>query len=59
MNEISFNLPGDRGKGSCMLEPLNTWENFFDKDGKTTPLIQVYDQLHNDYLKSSRKINNT
>lgn len=33
MNELSFNVANGRGKGSCIWEPLNTRERFFDRDG--------------------------
>jgi beta-galactosidase len=51
VNDIVFNLPGNKGKGSCIWEPLNTWESIFGKDGKSNPLIQVYDEIKDKYFK--------
>ena len=33
VNSIAFNLPGGKGKGTCIWEPLNTWESIFDRQG--------------------------
>ena len=43
--DIAFNLPGGRGKGTCIWEPLNTWEKIFDGEGKSNDLILVYDEI--------------
>lgn len=51
MNELSFNVADSRGKGSCIWEPLNTWEQFFDKDGKANELLLLYDEMSRKYLK--------
>lgn len=51
VNNIAFNLPHDRGKGSCIWEPLNTWEAIFDKDGKANNYINIYDELSKIYLQ--------
>jgi beta-galactosidase len=50
VNELAFNVAKGRGKGSCIWEPLNTWEQFFDKDGKTNELIKIYDEVSKKYL---------
>ena len=50
VNEIAFNLPGDKGKGTCIWEPLSTWESIFDKEGKSTELIKVYDEISKEYI---------
>jgi beta-galactosidase len=42
VNEITFNLPGNRGKGTMIWEPLNTWEKIFERDGKSNDLILIY-----------------
>jgi beta-galactosidase len=54
VNEIAFNIPGGRGKGTCIWEPLSTWESIFDKDGKSNDLLLVYDEISKKYLKGSR-----
>lgn len=50
VHEISFNLPGDRGKGTCIWEPLNTWEKIFDEKGKSNELLKLYDEFKVKYL---------
>lgn len=50
VNDIVFNLPNGRGKGTCIWEPLSTWEQIFDKDGKSKDLIKTYDKIANQYL---------
>ena len=51
VNELSFNVAGGRGKGSCIWEPLNTWERFFDRDGKANNLLLIYDEMNRKYLR--------
>jgi beta-galactosidase len=51
VNEIVFNLPNGKGKGSAIWEPLNTWEKVFEKDGKSNELILLYDELHQAFIK--------
>ena len=52
VNEISFNIANGRGKGSCIWEPLSTWEKFFDKDGKANKeMLSLYDEISRKYLK--------
>lgn len=50
VNKIAFELPGGKGKGTCIWEPLNTWEKVFDNNGKANELIKVYDELKKKYL---------
>ena len=49
VNDIAFNLPGGKGKGTCIWEPLSTWESIFDRDGKSKELINVYDEISKEY----------
>jgi beta-galactosidase len=51
VNEIAFNLPGDKGKGSFIWEPLNTWEKIFDEKGNANELITVYDEISKKFVK--------
>lgn len=51
VNKLSFTVAGGRGKGSCIWEPLNTWERFFDKDGKANNLLLLYDEMSRKYLR--------
>jgi beta-galactosidase len=50
VNKIVFELPDGKGKGTCIWEPLSTWESVFDRDGKSNDLILVYDQLSSQFL---------
>jgi len=50
VNKIAFELPNGKGKGTCIWEPLNTWEKVFDNDGKANDLILVYDQLREKFI---------
>ena len=49
VNDIAFNLPGGKGKGSFIWEPLNTWESIFDKQGKANDLLLIYDEISRQY----------
>ena len=51
VNKIAFELPGGKGKGTCIWEPLSTWESFFDREGKSNDLIKVYDPISIKYVK--------
>ncbi len=51
VNDLAFTVAGGRGKGSCIWEPLNTWEQFFDKDGKANELLLLYDEIRRKYLE--------
>lgn len=50
VNAIAFNLPNGKGKGTCIWEPLSTWEAFFEKDGKSNHLLAIYDELSKRFL---------
>ena len=50
VSKIVFDLPGGRGKGTCIWEPLNTWESIFDREGKSNDWIKVYDKIAKEYL---------
>ena len=49
VNDIAFNLPNKKGKGTCIWEPLSTWEYFVEKDGSTNKLINLYQQIAKKY----------
>ena len=51
VNRIVFDLPGGKGKGSCIWEPLSTWEAVFDRQGKSNDFLKVYDGLSKKYLQ--------
>jgi beta-galactosidase len=50
VNKIAFELPGGRGKGTCIWEPLSTWEAIFDRQGKSNELIAVYDEISRKFM---------
>jgi len=51
VNEIGFSLPGGRGKGTCIWEPLNTWEAVFDKNGQANDWLLAYDEIAGKFLQ--------
>lgn len=51
VNDIAFNVPGGKGIGSFIWEPLNTWEAIFDGSGKSNELLDVYPEIAEKYLK--------
>lgn len=50
VNEIAFTIPGGRGKGTFIWEPLNTWEQIFDKDGKANDYLLIYDEVNKKFI---------
>ncbi len=51
VHRIAFGVPGERGKGACIWEPLNTWEAIFDWQGNANAYLKWYDAFHRQYLK--------
>jgi beta-galactosidase len=51
VNDIAFDLPNGLGKGTAIWEPLNTWEQVFDKNGNANELIRAYDEISAKWLK--------
>jgi arabinogalactan endo-1,4-beta-galactosidase len=52
VHDIIFTLPDGMGKGACIWEPLNWRSGLFNKNGETTGLFRVYDELNKTYLVS-------
>ena len=50
VHSLVFNLPGNRGNGTAIWEPLNTWSRFIDRNGNTTDEIRIYDEMSAKYL---------
>jgi beta-galactosidase len=50
VHDITFNLPGGWGMGTCIWEPLNPWESLFDRDGKSTKYLKMYPELAKQYI---------
>jgi beta-galactosidase len=51
VNEIAFTVAGGRGKGTCIWEPLNTWESIFDKTGNSNSYLMIYDSVSNRFVR--------
>ncbi len=50
VNDIVFNLPNNKGKGTFIWEPLNTWEQMFDKNGNANDsMLHIYDNVVKKY----------
>ena len=45
VNKIAFDLSGGKGKGTCIWEPLSTWEKIFDDKGNSNEFINLYDEI--------------
>jgi beta-galactosidase len=54
VNKIAFELPNGKGKGTCIWEPLNTWEKIFDNNGKPNDLIKLYDEISRKYVAGNK-----
>ncbi len=54
VHEIVLNLPNNKGKGTAIWEPLNTWEKIFDTDGKSNNLLLVYDELSKQFVRNNK-----
>ena len=55
VHEIVFGLPGGMGRGAAIWEPLGWRSGLFDREGRVTDLMQVYDSLNAQYLRPSRR----
>jgi arabinogalactan endo-1,4-beta-galactosidase len=53
VNEIAFSIANGRGKGSCIWEPLNTWEAVFEKNGQSNDYLLVYDEIAGKFIKKT------
>ena len=51
IHELVFNLPDNRGNGTAIWEPLNTWSRILDREGNTLEEIKIYDEVSKKYLK--------
>ena len=51
VHDIVFNLPGGKGKGTCIWEPLSTWERIVDRDGKSNDLLAFYDEFSQKFIQ--------
>ena len=51
VNDVVFNLPNDRGNGTCIWEPLNTWSKIFDENGQALKELYYYDEIQQAFLQ--------
>jgi len=51
VNHIVFNLPDNRGQGTCIWEPLNTWSRIFDDEGQALKELNYYDEIRQEFMK--------
>lgn len=51
VNTIAFELLNGKGKGTCIWEPLNTWESIFDREGRSNDLLLKYDEFSKKFVK--------
>ncbi|HEV7330490.1 MAG TPA: beta-galactosidase GalA [Flavisolibacter sp.] len=58
VNNIGFQVPNGRGKGTCIWEPLNTWEKIFESNGQANSLLLVYDEISRKFMNASAPNNN-
>ncbi|HWB25834.1 MAG TPA: glycosyl hydrolase 53 family protein [Chitinophagaceae bacterium] len=49
VNDIAFTLPRGDIEGTFIWEPLNTWEQIFDKQGAANALINIYPEIARKY----------
>lgn len=49
VNDIAFGLLNKKMQGTFIWEPLNTWEQIFEKNGASNNLINVYDAIKTKY----------
>jgi beta-galactosidase len=54
VNNIAFGVGEGRGKGTCIWEPLNTWERLFDANGNVKKEILIYDNISRKYLHKNQ-----
>jgi beta-galactosidase len=50
VNKIAFEVTNDKGKGTCIWEPLSTWEKIFDEKGKSNDLMVFYDEISKQFV---------
>jgi beta-galactosidase len=54
VNNIVFNLPNGKGKGSFIWEPLSTWEKVFNEKGESNQLINFYDEINKTFISNAK-----
>ena len=54
IHDLVFNLPDNRGNGTAIWEPLNTWSRILDRQGNTLDEILIYDEMAKKYLLENK-----
>ena len=49
VNDIAFTAPKDKALGTFIWEPLSTWEQVFDRNGKANTYLDVYPGIAKKY----------
>ena len=52
VHHVVFGLSDNRGNGTAIWEPLNTWSRIFDRQGNSLEEINIYDEMNLKYLKT-------
>jgi hypothetical protein len=50
VHKIVFSLPGEKGKGTCIWEPIGFRGGLFDRAGNVIEGMELYDKLSDQYL---------
>lgn len=50
VHKIVFDLPDEKGKGTCIWEPIGFRGDLFDRDGNVIEGMKLYDKLSDQYL---------
>ncbi len=54
VNKIAFEVRDGKEKGTCIWEPLSTWEKFFDDKGNANKFLKLYDEFRRLYLEKQQ-----
>ena len=46
VNDLAFSEFKSRIMGTCIWEPLNTWEKVFERDGNSNDFLLIYDRYN-------------
>jgi beta-galactosidase len=53
VNETVFSLPGNKGRGSAIWEPLSSWEAVFDRQGKSNEYLKQFDEISQKFMPAA------
>jgi beta-galactosidase len=49
VNDAAFTVPNGKAVGTFIWEPLSTWEQIFERDGKANQYLNVYPEIAQKY----------